>query len=99
DVDAFVGGEALDWTDSSRFDSFGRLVISGSVTNASAEAVRDVRAVVTIFDAGGLVIGAGWDDLDVAALAPGESAPFEILIPETGGDPVNYIVTVAARRF
>lgn len=99
DEDAFIGGEALDWTDSSRFDTFGRLVISGSVTNASAEAVRDARAVVTIFDANGLVIGAGWDDLDVPALAPGESAPFDILIPETGGDPANYIVTVAARRF
>jgi hypothetical protein len=99
DVGAFVGGEALDWTDSSRFDSFGRLVISGDVTNAGAESVGTVRAVVTIFDADGLVIGAGWDDLDVAALAPGESAPFEILIAETGGDPANYIVTVAARRF
>jgi hypothetical protein len=99
DAAALVGGEALDWTDSSRFDSFGRLVISGSVTNAGAESVRDVQAVVTIFDADGLVIGAGRDDIDAAALAPGESAPFEILIPETGGDPATYIVTAAARRF
>jgi hypothetical protein len=99
DARAFVGGETLNWTDSSRFDAFGRLVISGSVTNTGAEFVRDVRAAAAVFDASGLVIGAGWDDLDATALAPGESAPFEILIPEMGGDPANYIVTAAARRF
>jgi len=96
---ALVSADALTWTDGSRFDDFGRLVISGIVTNISPDTIQAPRAIATIFDAAGLVIGAGAVDVGTAGtLAPGEDAAFDILIPETGGDPANYIVSVQGRR-
>jgi hypothetical protein len=95
-ADVLLPAAALTWTDSSRFDSFGRLVIEGGATNAGREPAPLPRAVVTVFDGAGLVIGAGY--VDLPPLAPGESAPFSMVIPETGGDPANYIVNIAALR-
>jgi hypothetical protein len=93
-----VGAESLMWTDESRFDEFGRLIVSGRVTHTGADALTDVRAVATIFDAAGDVIGAGSAAVGTGVLEAGRDAPFEILIVETGGDPANYIVTVQGRR-
>jgi hypothetical protein len=88
------GADALAWTDSSRFDSFNRLVISGEVTNTSEHPVRQMRASVTVFDGAQNVIGAGYADIAPAELEPGSAAPYEIVLPEVGGDPVNYIVNI-----
>jgi len=88
------GPERLDWIDESRFDDLGRLLISGVVTNVGAEPVGGLRAVATVFDAADSVIAAGFSDLAAARLGPNESAPFEIVIPETGGDPALYTVSV-----
>jgi len=89
-----VGAEALSWTDESTFDELGRLHISGIVTNNGERPVRDLRAIATIFDGAGSVIGAAFLDIEPAVLAAGEEAPFALMLPELGGDPVNYIVTV-----
>jgi hypothetical protein len=88
-----VGQESLKWSDDSTVGSDGRLLISGSVSNSGSEMVRNVRAVVTIFDTTGNVIAAGFTDV-TPSLAPNASADFNIAIPEIGGTPVNYIVTI-----
>ncbi len=93
-VDVVYGPENLDWIDESRFDDAGRLLISGVVTNVGAELVGGLRAVATVFDAADNVIAAGFSDIAGARLGPNESAPFEIVIPETGGDPALYTVSV-----
>jgi len=91
------GPDRLDWIDESRFDDFGRLVISGVVTNVGAEPVGDLRAAAAVFDAAGSVIAAGYSDIAAARLGPNESARFEIVIPEMGGAPALYTVSVQGR--
>jgi hypothetical protein len=88
-----LGQEVMTWTDDSAVDSDGRLTITGTVTNTSAEAIRDVRAVVTVFDTPGNVIAAGFSDV-TAVLSADETTDFQIIIPEIGGTPVNYLVTM-----
>lgn len=84
----------MQWTDDSTFDSNGRLIISGSVTNISPHIIRSPRAIVTVFDNAQHVIAAGFSDLNVPELAPDESAAFQIIVPEIGGEPAQYIVNV-----
>lgn len=91
---AVIGEGALVWTDEANFDSFNRLVISGRVTNTGSTAVRQPRAIATVFDGAQNVIGAAWTDLQAEQIVPGASVPFEIVIGEYGGDPENYIILV-----
>jgi len=88
------GQKEMTWTDESRFDSFNRLVVSGSVTNISDTLIREPRATVTVFDGAQNVIAAGFTDIAPAELAPGVSTTFEITLPEMGGSPENYIVNI-----
>lgn len=89
-----LGANEMTWTDESRFDNFNRLIISGTVTNVSQSVIRQPRALVTVFDRLENVIGAGFSDIEPAELQPGESATFEITLPELGGEAQNYIVNV-----
>lgn len=88
------GTNEMQWTDESTFDTSGRLIISGSVTNISPHTIRSPRAVVTVFDNAQHVIAAGFGDLSAAQLAPYESADFQIIVPEMGGEPAQYIINV-----
>jgi hypothetical protein len=88
-----LGQEALKWSDDSSVGSDGRLLISGTITNSGSSTIRNVRAVVTVFDATGSVIAAGFTDV-TPGLNAGASADFNIAVPEIGGTPVNYIVNV-----
>lgn len=90
-----LGQNELTWSDNSTFEADGSMVISGSVTNASSGPVQPPRVVATIFNAEGNVIAAAFTDLSVP-LNPGTSAEFRIVIPEMGGEPANYLVTVQA---
>jgi hypothetical protein len=90
---AVLGQEVLKWSDDSSVGVDGRLLISGTVTNSGSNIVLNVRAVVTIFDTTGSVIAAGFTDV-TPGLNAGTSADFNIVIPEIGGTPVNYIVNV-----
>ena len=94
DVPTIYGQDALTWTDQSSFDTFNRLVVSGVVTNVSDHVVHDPRATVTVFNSVQNVIAAGFADITPAELAAGAEADFEITLPEMGGDPANYIVSV-----
>ena len=73
---------------------FNRLVVSGVVTNISDHVVHDPRATVTVFDGAQNVIAAGFSDISPAELAASAEASFQITLPEMGGDPENYIVSV-----
>lgn len=84
------GQDELMWDDESNFLPEGSMVIEGSVTNIGTKPVTAPRAVVTVFDSGGSVIAAGFTDLSVA-LNPGDSADYRLVIPDLGGQPVNYI--------
>ncbi|MBZ0276357.1 MAG: DUF3426 domain-containing protein, partial [Anaerolineae bacterium] len=88
------GVDELTWTDESAFTDDGQLVVSGSVTNISDQPVRNPRAVVSVFNAAQNVIAAAYTDLALSPLQPGESEPFQLFIPEMGGEAVNYIVTI-----
>lgn len=88
------GQNEMTWSDESSFDSFHRLVIHGSVTNVSPNTIRQPRATVTVFDSAQNVIAAGYSDITPTELAAGDSTTFEITLPETGGDPQNYIVNI-----
>lgn len=76
-------------TDESFVDALGRLVVQGTAQNVGDTAARAPRAVVTVFDAAQNVIAAGYADLGVDEIAPGESAAYEIAIPDFGSDPVT----------
>jgi hypothetical protein len=90
-----IGQNDLTWNDNSTFEADGSMVISGNVTNTSAGPVLPPRVVATIFNAAGNVIAAAFTDLTVP-LNTNDSADFRIVIPEMGGQPANYLVTVQA---
>lgn len=90
----FYGAGTLTWTDESQFADDGALLITGTVTNRGTVGLRDLLGIVTVFDRQQQVIGAWFAPLAVDALAAGADAPFEIRVPEVGGDPVNYILDI-----
>lgn len=80
--------------DESSFDPLGRFIVSGEIEHIGDTPAQQPRVVVTVFDAAQNVIAAGFSDLGVATLAPGERARYEVAIPELGGDPATFSVTV-----
>lgn len=92
---ALVGAEVLEWTDEGTTTEAGWLVINGEVRNRSESALVYLPTVVTtVFDDAQRVIGAAYVTLDEPELEPGESVPFEVVIPELGGTPSRYILSV-----
>lgn len=89
------GQDELKWEDQSSFEADGSMSIQGTVQNISQKPVLAPRVVATIFDSFGNVIAAGFVDL-AAALNPTDTTTFRILIPEMGGQPANYIISVQA---
>lgn len=95
--DAVVyGPDDLSWIDDSSFDENGHLVVSGTVTNIGQHLLHHLRATATIFNGQQNAIAAGFVDLDTPELRPNESAEFQIIVPEMGGEPAQYIVNVQA---
>lgn len=89
------GQDELKWEDQSSFEADGSMSIQGTVQNMSQKPVLAPRVVATVFDSFGNVIAAGFVDL-AAALNPTDTTTFRILIPEMGGQPANYIISVQA---
>lgn len=90
------GPQDLSWIDESTFDEQGRLVVSGMVTNIGQNLLRRPRAAVAVFNASQQVIAARFVDLEVTELRPNESTAFQITLPEIGGDPAQYVVSIQA---
>jgi len=91
-----ITAPVLEWVDQTQVTQDNDLFILGEVTNTGDDPVQAPRAMATIFDATGRVIGAGFAEVDVAVLAGGESTDFTILIGDLGGDAANYVVSVQA---
>ncbi len=91
-----VGFPTLQWTDETQTTQEGAIFVTGTVTNTGEDGVLSPRAIVTLFDEGGRVIGAAFADADMTSLAEGETANFNVLISELGGVPANYVVNVQA---
>lgn len=99
DVDTIieiVGEEDFDWTDESNFNDAGQLFISGVITNNSLEPVKDTKIIVTVFDDQQQVIASSFHDVQPAIFDGGETTDYSLLIPDVGGTPATYIVTVQA---
>jgi hypothetical protein len=87
---------ALALTQTGTFDDFGRLTVSGTVTNNGLEIVGQVEIMIAAYDAEDNVIGYGAANLGDMQLVPGESAPFEYVFEELGGQAVNLGLWVQA---
>lgn len=72
----------------------GNLMITGEVISSSTRALNDVRAVVTVFDAAGRVIGAATTEVTPNTLNAGEGGRYELLFTALGGIPANFSVTI-----
>ncbi len=95
---AVITDDVLSWTDESTLTEDGRLIVTGTVTNTSESVFVYVpRAVVTTFDGAQRVAAAGFTDIADVELEPGESASFEVVLPEFSTPPTRYIVQVQGR--
>jgi hypothetical protein len=93
EVAAIYGANEMTWTDESSFTNLNQLLITGTVTNISGQPIRSPLAVATVFDAFGNVIAAGFTAI-TPELAAGAASPFQIVVPEVGSTPANYIVNI-----
>ena len=91
-----IGFPVLQWEDATQTTNDGAIFITGTVTNTGDEGVLSPRAIATLFDDTGRVIGAAFADADTTELPAGEVANFNVLISEVGGNPSNYVVNVQA---
>lgn len=85
--------EALVLTSESSREQDGRLIVSGTVRNVSEQTAREVRVTISVFNTEQQVIAAGFTQLEGGALPPNAEAPYQIVVPEMGGEPANFIVT------
>lgn len=89
-----VSADGLQWTDNTQYSPDGALFITGTITNIGTDAVRNLRAVATVFDSDGDVIAAAFSEADAAVLQPDAETNYTILITDRGGLPEQYIVDV-----
>ncbi len=86
----------FDWTDESNFNDAGQLFINGDITNTSLEDAKDTKIIVTVFNDQQEVIASAFHDVQPAILSAGETTDYSLIIPDVGGTPATYIVTVQA---
>ncbi len=94
DARALVSEAQFRTEDTSGFDALGRFVVSGQIEHIGDTVAASPRVVVTVFDAAQNVIAAGFAEVGVAQIAPGERARYEVAIPELGGEPATFSVMV-----
>lgn len=88
--------ELFDWTDESNFNDAGQLFINGNITNNSLETAKDTKLIVTVFNDQQEVIASAFHDVQPAILEAGETTDYNLLVPDVGGTPATYILTVQA---
>lgn len=91
-----VDDDVLVWTSEISVSQDGQLFVTGTIENTGDNPVQQPRAIATIFDQRGLVIGAGFADAQDVIVPPGAQTPYTILINDVGGEPVTSIVTAQA---
>lgn len=78
----------------SSVDSLGRLRLLGEVTNIGADDAYFVRATVSFYDATGALVGVGLADTNPRTIAPGKTAPFDLVAEVDADEVVRYRVSV-----
>lgn len=96
DTIEIVSEEMFDWTDESNYNEAGQLFINGVITNNSLEDTKDTKIIVTVFDDNQSVIASAFHDVQPAILGAGETTDYILLVPDVGGTPATYILTVQA---
>ena len=96
DVTAIMSEELFDWTDESNFNDAGQLFINGEITNNSLETAKDTKIIVTVFDDQQNVIASAFHDVQPAIFEGGDTTDYNLLVPDVGGTPATYILTVQA---
>lgn len=91
---SLYGGGTLEWEQDSTFTPENHLLITGSVTNQRDFPIRELIALVTVFDADGRVIGAWFSPLTAQVIAANGNAPFEVRVLELDAAPANYIIEI-----
>jgi hypothetical protein len=94
DKGVVVGTPALAWEDEQQTGQQGQFYVVGQVSNVGDVTLQSLRAVVTVFDGSGSVIGAAFTELTDGPYAPGSAGQFNILVPDVGGEPAQYLVSV-----
>jgi len=88
--------DEFDWTDDSNFNEAGQLFITGNITNTSLETAKDTKIIVTVFNDQQEVIASAFHDVQPAILSAGATTDYTLLVPDVGGTPATYILTVQA---
>lgn len=89
-----LGAEGFEWEDEAQYDAQGGLHIQGMVWNTGGATVQAVQSVVTVFDEADRVIGVVPGPVIEQALAPGDSARFDVPLASLGGEPIRYQLTL-----
>lgn len=95
-VSTIYGDDVMTWVYDSSFTPERHLLISGRLTNTSTLTLRDPLASVTVFDSGQNVIAAGFVPVVEGKFEPEAAVDFHIRVPEIGGEPMDYVVSVQA---
>lgn len=75
------------------------VTVTGRVRNEDQAEVTNVRVWVSLYDAQDKLSGASFKELRLPKLQPGESAPFEVIVKQYGGNfaRVGVVYDVSAR--
>ncbi len=87
----------LNWTNTPTRSQEGHLIVTGTVTNTGTSTVEDALVIITVFDDENGVVAAGFMPLETTTLDPRESAPYNIRVPEMGGEPADFLINIQAR--
>lgn len=91
-----IGGEALTWREEWSLTDDGQLLIEGSVTNTGTVPAAAPLATITAFDDANRIIATAFRQISSEAIAPGDSQPYRLVLPELGGSPAAVLVNIQA---
>lgn len=91
-----IGGEALTWREEWSLTDDNQLLIEGSVTNAGTLPAVAPLATITAFDADNRIIATGFRQINAETIAPGDTQPYTLILPELGGIPAAVLVNIQA---
>lgn len=92
----FIQATDLNGTSETTISPNGQLTIEGTVSNMGSRVLRDVLAIITVFDDGQRVVAGRFFPVADAPLNPGETTDYAVLIPELGGAPADFIIEYQA---
>jgi hypothetical protein len=83
--------------DRATYNERGYLTITADVVNSTQALARFVKAVVTVYDDQGRVVGTDSVFLEKPDLLPGEASRFDVVFFELGGNATRYEITLEGK--